>query len=175
MKRMLILSGIVVLMFIVTSCAKAPKCADADVKQLATEISGEIIINGILGDSTVEIGQKLNPDDPYEKELMGKIGYIPGSNYFYKGAAKANITDLKKCTSPAIKELLSSLETRSKNIQLDSIRMSSTDDKIKKCSCEADLTFDKTAKLPIKYEAQKTEEGKVRVEVHMDLTKAEKI
>ena len=145
---------------VITSCSKAPKCSDNDVVKLATQISQEARFKAITGRGGIyfnAIGFVLDKEDPGTTNIINKMM----SN-------NLSLEELKESKSPKIVELVNELETNINAMELKSIRTSSVDDSLKKCGCEADLILDKDNTIPIKFTAQKTDEGKTRVDVSFD-------
>jgi len=140
---------------------KAPKCSDGDVKKLVIETSQELVekkmIKNFLEKNMNEFSNVLNKNETSDSNLIAKIiyGQIPTLN------------DLKASNTPKIKEYVRDIESKCSKLSIESIRTSSKDDVAKKCSCEGDVIVTPEIKIPIRYNAQKTDDGKIRVEVNM--------
>lgn len=145
-----------------TACSqKAPKCSDSDVKKLVLDTSKELVekkmIRSMLEKNMNIFMESLNKNDPDDNKIIAEIiyGRIPKLN------------DLKASKSSKSAELVKEIEAKCNNMKVESIRTTSKDDIAKKCNCEGDLVVDNEINIPIRYDAQKTDDGKIRVEVSM--------
>jgi hypothetical protein len=146
-------------LFCVTACAKkAPKCSDGAVKKIAIEASKDVIYSKMVqtGSGIAKLSEGIKDSkDEADQKILGMLlrGYIP------------KLSVLKESKSPQVIEFVKEVEAKCADLKLESITTSSKDDVAQKCSCEGELVVDKDLKLKIRYQAQKTDDGKLKVEV----------
>jgi predicted class III extradiol MEMO1 family dioxygenase len=152
---------LVMLCFVsLSACAKAPRCADNQVKKLILDICSKKVTD----DFDAKIIADMDSSHYNLSAVDQKIAKDAYNKYITRGDKNEILNDIKKCSVPQIKEKIKTFEENRNGLSLESIRIVSTDNNIKKCSCEADLVIDKDNKKQITYNAQKTEDGKLRVE-----------
>ncbi|CAG0984692.1 hypothetical protein ANAEL_01951 [Anaerolineales bacterium] len=157
MKKNIILVAIFVMSLCICACSKAPKCSDSEVTSLTLSIVKDILLEELANNK--DGSYVLDTNDAYDYEMF--ISNTMGKRNTWE--------KLKQSKTPSVVEYVKNMESKMEKLKLESIRASSKDDTLKKCNCEADVKIvdnDTVVDvMSVKYTAQKTEDGKLRVEV----------
>jgi hypothetical protein len=133
---------------------RPPKCSDTAVKELVVKLAKAGIRDISVQQSIVPISVALNKEDPNEVPLV--LAALSG---------RLSFADIKSSKNPKLVAIAADIERGTENLMVESIRTTSENAAIKKCVCEADVFYEKGPKLPIKYQGQLTDDGKIRVEL----------
>jgi hypothetical protein len=133
---------------------RPPKCSDTAVKELAVKLATGGIRDVSVQQSIVTISQAINKEDPNDVPLL--LSALSG---------RLSFADIKSSKNPKLIAIAAEIERGSENLKVESIRTTSENAAIKKCVCEADVFYGDGARLPIKYQGQLTDDGKIRVEL----------
>lgn len=158
-----VLAVLLISLLPVAACAKSPKCSDSGAKTLALNLSKNLLYkNEIYNQSLIEPHSVFSfpanepfPSDPFNRGILTQI----------VAHNTPELDVLKKSKDLITKEFVANLESKYKNSKLESIRTSTKDDNIDKCSCEADIVVDGSFRRSIKYTVQKTDDRKLYVEI----------
>ena len=162
--KKIIFTVIVLSSLSVTACSKAPKCSDNEVTNLALNLSKDMWYKKVFRfqvlSNPTALFSALDPSiGPYGKDNNDLyIKVITGS--------VPEINELANYKDPKFVEYVNNLKAKCNEMKIESIRTASKDDSVKKCTCEADLIIDNNNKETIQYNAQKTDDGKIYVEVN---------
>jgi hypothetical protein len=133
---------------------KPPKCSDTAVKELVVKLAKAGLRDLSVQQSIVPISQAINKEDPNEVPLV--LAALSG---------RLSFADIKSSKNPKLVVIAADIERGTEKLMVESIRTTSENAAIKKCVCEADVFYENGPKLPIKYQGQLTDDGKIRVEL----------
>lgn len=149
-----------ILVCCVAACSKsAPKCSDNEARQLVLDLSKQIYYKKLFSNTGIIVPLSTairDSKDEVDNEIMASLvyGHLP------------KLEIMKKSKNQKVIELIDNFENETKKLKLESIRTQSKDDTIQKCTCEAALTLGQEKDL-VKYSVQKTDDGKLHVEVNL--------
>jgi hypothetical protein len=140
----------------ITACTKsAPKCSNSEVVEIITKLSIDEIYKNALSRKDIGMADYLRNGSYRDKTILNE--------WMTKGKAPA-LDSLKESKSSDVVKAAKAIESIL-DIKIGAIKTSSVDDNMQKCNCEAEIVFFDGNKTPIKYTAQRAEDGTIKVEL----------
>ncbi|MEQ8531370.1 MAG: hypothetical protein RIB86_05945 [Imperialibacter sp.] len=159
---------------LITGCKNQPSCSDQEAQKLAVDLVKKSAIYLAASDE-VEADFNHGTFD-WQSDLGEKISKLirgleyPDDLHKIKSAIKDDVYNgnQKSIFSPYINKVKARVSARTQSHQFENVRIIDNKPELKKCICEAELTFSgesESTEIDLTYEVQLTEDGNIYVEI----------
>lgn len=158
---------LILLSILFMSCEKQPNCSDSEVKLTALELAEELIVKELASEDFINQNFRVKPNANIIL-YADNIGENAFRNELSEGIENEykNGTEEKTVYTESIQKAI----TQYKDLQanLNNVRISSKDDVLRKCSCDATLEFNNGKSFEVFYTVQLNDNEETFVELSIN-------